>query len=1220
MNLPGPSLIVPIDLQALCVGSADVAAQATVLSPEADFSLLPYSNSGSWVNASSYTSSRVMAGSAPFDGAVPAQYGIHLHWALPDGLTQANPPQDQPDAESVFPQVPNRWLLTRIILDSGNPATPVTTTASWVIESDRLMAVQDASLPPAFPQPTVPLDPVPGGQNYNFIGQAFPLASWAESTAQRLSPLTATGYGSTAFAAYYPNSSTVFGFLDNFEGVTYNAASSTVHYQVAGWYSDPTNDPLNGQQTDPAANPYGWTFTAGTNPQSIVCNGIITGITWNPETAYLSTKTNPLTAALGNDSPEAFAALLANINGNKTAYPNAELLLNLLQFNYLSKLGQIPDALQSFEETLHKASFAPFRSGSRWRILSNNPAKKELHKKIAGFREPLQALNQLQQAADEQLLSLNAESAQLFADWYKYLALAYDKPEGIPANLTVNDAQQFVASAATPLAQAVSAYAATYLTPLQTAEAALSASLPGDLRLVQSEPAAHYWQANNPVLILAGADVVPPARYGNDGSGNDDNLLPCRLDSELLTGLALQPGFVTGSSAAALVMAGLPALAAQPADAPVVLLNQLFQEAFLLTPALQNTVAATLGGQGGAGNPATLDFAGTVQALQAGLVQLMAGQPPANATYTGLVPDPSMIFPYAGTPWLPISMQYSVFYQPVQSVDTAGGSPVPYPPAFINEQFAWDNDTIELQYQGTGLQAGATYTGSVTLTPNARQDLAFSIQHYLGNAPHSADSTELQALLTEVQQLPQLAQGMSGFLDSMAMSQQVLQMPVWDPLANSIMQTNFVKPVAQAVNGQNFVAPQPGLQFNPIRSGGLEITQIRLVDAFGQYKDYLNPTVFVGQTLLPPPALTASGVQAFLPPRITQPARLDISWLPADGEDSHSPLIGWVLPNRLDNSVFIYDASGDAIGELMQPPGTNEVIFMPAAGSSNPPGTTFANALTGLNSQLASVMTALYNNGDSSYLSPFLAAVNQALGMILPPKTSDDQASALLIGQPLVLANIAMQLDLLGRPVTDQSWYGFAEAINGGTRTDGGLSTVQFPVQLGDLLQLNDGLVGFWPGNGQTSDLSTFYSPGAQETSGPVVAPVQDTIVITPSPAADPLNFLLLLDPQAPVHATTGILPVKTFSLAQETYSGALAKLKVTFLTAPILSGANDGSVALPIPDETQGTWNWISVQSGAWNPMALEQQTSQQATLNYTPQRILDGWLQLSNFEPEKP
>lgn len=1217
MNLDTP-LIIPIDIQALCVGNPDVSAQATVLSPEADFSILPWDDNGSFVNQSSYTSTKVMAGASPFNGQVPAQLGIHLHWALPDGLTQALPPAGQPDAESVFPAVPNRWMLTRIILDLSNPDKPTTTLKSWVIESDRLLLQQDPSLPVAFPQPSVPLDPTLGGQNYNYIGQAFPIESWSETSVPRLSPLTVTGYGQTAFAAYYPNSSTVFGFLDNFDGVEYDAANSTVHYQVTGWYSNPANDPLNGEKFEEKDNPFGWAYPSGANPQSTICNGIITDVAWDPNTQYLDTKTNPLSVTIGNDLPEAFSALLANMNGNKTTYPNAELLLNLLQFNHLSKLGQIPDALQSFEEMLHKASFGPITSGSRWRIMSNDPSKKSLDKDIASFRESLSALNKLQAAADDQLLSLQAQGAQLFADWYKYLVLSYDNPEGIPPNLDVSNAQQFVANEADPLNTLVAAYQEDYLVPLQNAQSKLVSSLPADLRLVQSDPRSHYWQANNPVLILAGDDVMPAARYGMDGTGYPGNQLPCRLDSELLTGLSLDAGFVSDSTAVILEMTQLPALDATPVDAPAALINTLLQEAFLLCPQLQYAVAQALAQQGGSGNPATLDFSGTIRSLQTALTALMAGHATPKATYTGSAPAPMMIFTYSGTPWLPITMQYSVFYQPVQSVDTAGGSPILYPETFINDKFSWNKDAIELQYTGAGLEAGATYTGTVNLTPNANQDLSFSIQQYLDNAPSSADTTELQTLLKQVQQLPQLAQGISGFLDSMLMSQQTLQMPVWDPLANIITQANFVQPVAQAVNGQNMVAPQPGLQFNPIRTGSLEITQIRLIDAFGQYKDYKNPTVFVAQTLLPPTTLTTLGVQAFLPPRITQPAKLDISWIPANGNKGETPIIGWVLPNRLDNSVFLYDASGDAIGELIQPPGTTNVVFMAAAGGTYPPGTPLTTALQGLNAQLVSVINTLYNDGNSSYLTPFLAAVNLALGMIFPPVTSDSQASALLVGQPLALANISMQLQLLGAPATDESWYGFADAVNGRSRSDGGLSGVQFPVQLGDLLQMNDGLVGFWSGT-EVSETSTFYSLGATATSGPVVAPVQDTIVITPSPTASALNFLLLFDPQAPIHATTGILPVHAFRLIPEVYAEALAQLKVTFLTAPILSGANDGTVAIPIPDETQGTWNWITVQAEQWSTMTLEQESSQQATLNYTPQQILEGWLQLSNFEPEK-
>ncbi|WP_183573686.1 hypothetical protein HDF18_08055 [Mucilaginibacter sp. X5P1] len=1219
MNLNTP-LIIPIDLQALCVGNSDVSAEANVLSPQADFSILPWNNDGSFVNKSSYTSNQVVAGASPFNGQVPAQFGIHLHWALPDGLTQSIPPPGQPTMQPQFPAVPNRWMLTRIILDLSNPSTPVTTTKSWVIESDRLQEVQDPSLPIAFPQPTVPLAPNNPGQNYNYVGQAFPVESWSETSAQRLSPLVATGYGQVAFAAYYPNSSTVFGFLDNFDGVDYNAATSTVHYQATGWYSDAANDPLNGESYEEADNPFGWAYTTGTNPQSTVCNGIITNITWNPDTQYLNTNSNPISVAIGNDSPEAFSALLANMNGNKTTYPYAELLLNLLQFNYLSKLGQIPDSLQSFEETLHRASFGPIPSGARWRILSNNPTDKSSYKAIAPFWDSLTELNNLQAAADAQLLSLNAQSAQLFADWYKYLALSYDNPQGIPSNLNASNAQEFVTSEATPLAALLEDYLTDYLAPVQNAQVELTANLPTTLRLVQSEPVGHYWQANNPVLILAGDDVVPATRYGMDGAGNPGNQLPCRLESELLTGLSLDAGFVSGSTAVTLDLTQLPVLDVSPDDAPITLINTLLQEAFLLCPLLQNTIAQDLVEQGGSSNPAIIDFSGTVQALQAALTALMAGQATPDASYTGTAPDAMMIFTYAGTPWLPIIMQYSVFYQPVLSVDTAGGSPVSYPVTFLNDQFAWNKDSIELQYTGTGLQSGANYTGTVNLTPSASQDLSFAIQHYLDNVPANADTKEFQSLLAQVQQLPQLAQGLGGFIDSLLMSQQVLQMPVWDPLASSLLQAHFIPPVVQAVNGQNYVAPQPDVQFNPIRSGSLEITQIRLIDAFGQFKDYLNPTVYVAQTLLPPSTLTATGVQAFLPPRITQPAKLDISWIPAgDGKDD-SPIIGWVLPNRLDNSIYLYDTAGNAIGELLQPSGTTNVIFMSAAGGTNPPGTLLTTALEGLNPQLVSVITALYNEGEASYLTPFLAAINQALSMIFPPVTSDDQANALLVGQPLVLANISMQLQLLGAPATDESWYGFADAVNGGTRTDGGLSGVQFPVQLGDLLQMNDGLVGFWPfSNTGITDLTTFYSLGATSSPGSVTTPVQDTIVLTASPAANPLDFLLLLDPMAPIHATMGILPVHTFRLDPELYAGVLGKLKVTFLTAPVLSGTNDGSVAIPIPDETQGTWNWITVQAEQWNTMTLEQESSQQATLNYTPQQILEGWLQLSNFEPEK-
>ena len=46
--------------------------------------------------------------------------GVHLHWALPDGLTRGG----GPGAELVFPAAPDRWLVTRLVISGGSPPQP----------------------------------------------------------------------------------------------------------------------------------------------------------------------------------------------------------------------------------------------------------------------------------------------------------------------------------------------------------------------------------------------------------------------------------------------------------------------------------------------------------------------------------------------------------------------------------------------------------------------------------------------------------------------------------------------------------------------------------------------------------------------------------------------------------------------------------------------------------------------------------------------------------------------------------------------------------------------------------------------------------------------------------------------------------------------------------------------------------------------------------------
>ncbi len=161
--------------------------------------------------------------------------GVHLHWALPDGLTHGI---KQGDGEIKFPLIPNRWLIVRL-WDQGGPARPDLQFKAWILESDTVTTDQKAT---SFPRAK------DDRYEFFFAGKQFTLDDWKGEVADSVD-ITALGYGESAFAAYYPACRTVLGFHDSDLDALKN---TSLTYFVAGWYSSSSKDPLYQAQTSAA--------------------------------------------------------------------------------------------------------------------------------------------------------------------------------------------------------------------------------------------------------------------------------------------------------------------------------------------------------------------------------------------------------------------------------------------------------------------------------------------------------------------------------------------------------------------------------------------------------------------------------------------------------------------------------------------------------------------------------------------------------------------------------------------------------------------------------------------------------------------------------------------------------------------------------------------------------------------------------------------------------
>jgi hypothetical protein len=1206
------TLIVPIDVEALCVGVPDTQNRGRrMVGPVADFTGLPYTLDGKPVNSGPYISEKTVAPGAPFQGEIPPLAGIHLHWALPDGLTQGV----ADDAGVIdFPAVPSRWLLTRVLTASDGD----TTRRSWVIESDRLG--RQPTAPTGLRQPSIPLAPSPG-PNFRYLGQAFDLAGWRETSAERLSPLTAVGYGEPTFAAFYPNCSTVFGFYDLMTGVPVSPAT-TISYHVAGWYADPADDPLRAG-LEPDGNDLGWTYLAGPMPTTTVCSGFVHGIRWDPGRAYLTQGPGPLTAALAGSAQEALSALLAD---RLPAEPELESLLNALQFGLLAPEDRV-DLTQSLDEAVHAAGFTSAVGGTLWSVVSRSAPDGEQGRTggqvtlPAALGAALDRLNGLQLELDALLRSVQARRGQLFADWYKYLRILY-QPQDVPENLRTQgsavrgylDTESRAILAAAGPGGLIENLRDRITVAADALEAAVLIADPG-LELGPDIDAPRLYQPGDPVLVLSGPDIEPAARYGGDGTGMPGSVLPARLDDQLLTGIDLAAGLVPGSAAISLSADRLPGLAAEAPDAPCALAAALLRESFLIGSSLTGVTGAALAAAGGDSNPAVLDRDATDTALADAAGELLAGRGTGPVGYRGVAPAPILARRWA-TPWLPLLLQYQADLTPVHRLDPAAVRTA-YPPDLITSRFRLADDDTDLGYIGGPLPGDLQQvTGSMILTGDATVDLAGQIERYQASAPEP--DPELATALSLLTALPLLSQGLTGFVDALLMRQLTLQMRVADPLA-SVPNRTFVDQVFRAVNGQNTVAPIPLGAFLPLRTAGFRIARLRLVDVFGQVRDPIPVRVVVADALTPPPQLPADG-RAFLPPRITQAARLLLRWRSATDDtvetNSHpatSPVLGWLLPETVDDGISLARADGSPLGQLRLSGDRRSVLWAAAADGRFPPGTPIEEVLASATPRLRETGLRLWHGGDAGYLAPFIDALGEALALMLPPQPGVGASVATLTGQPLALARAGLALDLGSPPAADQSWPGFARVIlDKEDRWDGGLTRLRFPVRLGGLTRLGDTLAGFW-----LDTDNTFFSDGANADAGPVRRPAADTITLTPAVStADATLVTLLIDPHGPVHATSGILPAKAIDIPPDQYAPSLAAIETVLACGPVLSGSSAGDLVLPLPKVAAGDWIWAQAQAGQWRTLPLRDTEDDRAALASTPQRLHEGWLRLRRDE----
>ncbi len=1233
------ALMVPVHLDALHLTTDRLLVEAM-----ADFSRLPYCDPQRDVNPNIANISEEIV-SQPFQNQnLYLKAGIHLHWALPDALTKGiQVRNDNQHTETVFPPVPNRWLVTCSTKDNQIQK-------QWVVESDYLYPEENGSQMGSIAYPIQ----VKNNQDqpFRYLGRKVPLANWPQNdpNAEYLPSLTAVGYGEPTFAAFYPNCHSVFGFYD--DDYT-DKIPDGLQYDVIGWYSNEQQANfqdfltklrkiLQQQGNQKTINnktlieeEFKWTLNQDqqetSEPFRVICYARLKFAPSNQSNHQASVE-----VSVGNTGTEALSAYLGQkIDSNYKAIIEDQLealnLFSRLEYRQL-------DITSKFKEARHEKGFNGITAGTIWTIRSESVGTTTANAKDAhnqrqvtlpdDLADLLNEVNLNQQKYNCALHEIESMRRQLFADWYKYMLSAYP-PTGskdqypdidqvkhyievkgiapLKAKLTatgnlvlsadgagkivgVSAGNSDSTSIASQLATAINQLLQK-ITAFNKQEAVNQAKASYSLKQISSP---RYWQPKEPVLLMTGDAVKATTRHGQDGR-QEDGLLECQI--------------------------------------------------------LQNI-------------PIPIDKSSFL-AIHNKINEIENSQKVDNFAFSS----------WDNQPWNPFLLEWEVEVFPIRAGSNYMTYDNNYDSDFITDNYVLKENEPDLSVpsgKGTLVKAANVYSGRSILTPHAGIKLKEQLEVYLRqqilpqyyeaknipkerqiddylsknipairewyeaqktsslNTPEKKAKDPIYTAIQAYQSLLTLnclSQSLGGFNEALLMHKQTLQFPIADPLAFAEYRS-FTDEVRDMVQQSIRSAPEPLNDFNPIRSGVMKILRLRLVDTFGQVKDLDVSNIITTEQMTTP----GSSYLVTLPPRLVQPARLNFRWLSASkGEqemNSHpatTPICGWILPNNLDNSLAIYDSIGKALGSINQ-----QAKWESAPGSDRPIS---SNDIP--DAHLQKVVNYLSLSPDETnadkiqrkrdFLNNFISALDSGLENIDPENFAQHQSLALLMGRPIAVVRAYLNLELQGLPAINQDWDVFWHDFRRDTRDTDNFEQVKIPIRLGEYEQLNDGLVGYWQEEKDAlSDV--FYAP--QSDSNAVNDP-QIKFHSSDNPwhidlnlANDPKIFTMLIDPRGKVHATCGILPTKAIDIPPDQYQNSLEKIEITFLSTPILTDSItqsnptnlDKKINLFLPVEAGYEWSWLEKELGQWSTISADKigQPNPKAVFS-GKQAIREGWLKLS-------
>lgn len=795
---------------------------------------------------------------------------------------------------------------------------------------------------------------------------------------------------------------------------------------------------------------------------------------------------------------------------------------------------------------------------------------------------------------------------------------------------------------------------------------------PTEPRVVQ-RPAPRFTFPADPMLAVQGAGRS--LRHANDGRASPDGKLTCRwpaqvisADEGLIDGADVLRSLGNGSIPPEVLSLAREVLIHDPyhtgwlarvaaklrgvADAATI---RLFSNRLVAEAGLRYGVDAVYDGstqafarlgvdkptrRGAAGRPGLADSELTFSPSEQAEV---ADRAATFSLAAGADPDPVGVTLWS-QPWIPLWVEWEVAADPPADPTIAG----------------WELGAVDLETDGPPAAGRERMLrGRAVLTSGAATTLRRAVKDWLAaeDAREAADPAlgqadeETEAALARLARAVTRTDTVTASLDGVI--RQLLGFGEGD--------------LVRLSDGEGGVRqPVPVREPNFLTSGRFRLSRARLVDAFGRHLELPvgDVRVTVQDTIKGEPGHLA------VPPRLTRPARWRFRLVDAASRGDRrgvearvdqvdptlqvNPVAGFLLPDHLDESLEVFDTAGRPLGELLTGSVGGGVIWERAPGTEGPPSAGPHLGLAPEQRVLGQFATGLIAadrrerqggpaRGESA-LAAFLRAVDTTLWTVDTYASLGGEHIAGLVGRPIAVVRAQLHLELRPPDRVDLSdpakaaWWEEEERR---------LRSVPFPVRLGELTRLDDGLLGFFldddyerfrpvdkvvaalahQSGRHTGQLGLIDVEGEDRDPMPPRQPILHPYVTGPAGLAiddsdtfrihlgQTATLTLLLHPGGVVHLTSGILPRIAVALARDWVAPGLGAIAPSLRTGPILVETDldaEGQVRLPkvsVLGQDQDLW-WRDTP-GSWRSDAILAAT-QSALLPDTPAQFREGWIRV--------